>query len=123
MKNVNSTLLIVILWLSGCDIPGKLIIENKSGKDAIYRCEFVEKDSIYEIKLKGEKGKNRSGLFFGFGHNWTDTTIKKYVSAIHKIEIFSISDSIVLWNKEEMYLFFRARRKGFFKDKIEIIIR
>lgn len=114
-----------MLFLSvlGCDIPGKLVIENKSGNDAVYRCEFLKKDSISEFKIKGEKGNNKAGILFGFGHFWTDSTINKYVSSIYKIEILSTSDSIVLSNKEELYLFFKTRRKGVFKDEIKIIIR
>lgn len=120
----NYLLIIFIIYLfSSCDTPGKLLIENKSKDTAIFRCEFSERDSIYEVKLGPAKNENKVIIFFGFGNLWTDERIKEYVSSIKKIEIFSVSDSIILSEYGEKYNFFKNRRKGVLKDEIRIVIR
>lgn len=122
MKILNVIIFISFI-IYGCDVPGKLIIENKSGKDASYRCEFFEKDSVYEVVFNSSKNENIKTIIYGFGNLWSNERIKEYVSSIKMIQIKSISDSLTLLNKEEMYNFFKRRRKGLLKDEIKIVIR
>jgi len=122
MKKKLTAIAFCFFVLTSCDIPGKIIIVNTTSKEATYRCLFSEKDSVIELKIKPDKNHNKSGIFFGFGHRWTNNTIRQYVSTINKIEIFSSQDTLVFTDKEKIYNFFKTRRKGLFKDKIEVII-
>lgn len=114
---------ICFIFLVGCDIPGKIIFENKSRDMASYRCFFSNSDSVIHLQIQAGENKNKHSIFFGFGHKWTDNRIREYVSKIERIEISSISESIFLSDKTDMYNFFRMRRKGAFKDEIRIIIK
>ena len=114
---------VCFILLLGCDIPGKIIVENRTNELAVFRCVFTTKDSVKEIRILPDKDKNTAGLLFGFGHRWSDNVINNYVSNIDTINIFSTYDTLVMVDKKIMFDFFRSRRRGIFKDEIKIVVK
>lgn len=120
---VGISVFLVLGFLGSCDIPGRIVIQNKSGGPAAYR-EFIQQDSlrIFAIELNNERNHNEADIMFGFGHFWNDVAIQEYVQTINKIEIISSGDTLLLSGKKEMFDFFRKRRRGLFKQTIVIKI-
>ena len=59
----------------------------------------------------------------GLGYSWQDSTIREYLKLITKIEITTNKDTVQLTDQEEMFEFFRERRKGSFRQLIKIKIK
>jgi len=60
---------------------------------------------------------------FGFGQFWADYRITECVRGISKIEIITVSDTLILEDKTEMFNYFKKRRRGIFKRMIKIEIK
>ncbi len=132
LKSIFSTyqlsffvMLLTMVVLSSCDVLGVIQFENKSETKATYRIYSITKElqDTTEINLEGRNGKNTSGIIFGFGHTWTDETIRNYVDSIQKIEILTATDTVVMRDKDSMFDYLKKRRKGLFKERINIVLR
>lgn len=124
---MRHTLLIILLLLvlSGCDIPGKIVVSNTSADKIFYREERIIDDSVRTIafELDSQPPGNETMTFFAYGHSWTDETIRKYVASVNRIGIISSTDTLVLTDKNKMFEFLKSRRRGIFKQVIAIKIR
>jgi hypothetical protein len=119
------TLLLLSIVLCNCDVPGFIVLKNRSNAKAIYRYEVIkEPDSVktYTIEIGNGREQNETSMVFGFGYFWTDKRIKEYLSTINKIEIISSTKTVILVDKDEMFKFFKSRRKGLFKNIVKIKI-
>lgn len=116
---------LVALMLTSCDVPGIIHIVNKSPGTAYYIFEMTDGDIVRTdtIELSNVRKKNETNIMFGFGHWWMDESIKAYTAKIEKIEIVSLTDTIRLTDKNEMFKFFMHRRMGVFSNKIHIAIK
>lgn len=116
--------LFILACLYGCDVPAKIQIRNESSGKAVYRYQMADTTTtIRTIEIPNTPGQNQTDIMFGFGQLWTDERITEYVSSINKIEVISVTDTISISDKKEMYQFFRKRRKGLFKDIVLIEIK
>ena len=57
-------------------------------------------------------------ILYGFGYVWTDENIKEDISTISRIEIISKLDTIVLKDQDAIFKYYKAHRKGIFKQTI-----
>lgn len=121
MRNKIVLIFISILFVS-CDIPGRITIKNKSNGKAVYRYEIIQEPDSLKIQTFELKSNSETNIMFGFGHFWTNERITQYLLPINEIEIISSSDTIVLTDKNEMFDFFKKRRRGLFKSTIKIKI-
>jgi hypothetical protein len=126
MSKLITILLILILF--GCDIPGKITIKNISNYPAGYRFEVVEDEklkeyNIYNLSIDSRQKSNEITIMFGFGKHWTDKRIKEYSESLSFLEITTYKDTTNIINKDELFNFFKERRKGLFKQEIKIIIK
>lgn len=133
MKNIFYFILLVCI--TGCDIPGRLVVNNKTASEArfvIYYSlpnNFQDTDTIlprnhhlflscptcpYEnidtilLDIPANQSKD---IFYGFGMFWTNDQVKEYVSYIRRIKIISVRDTTVIKDQGEMYKFLLERRK------------
>lgn len=115
----------LFISLYGCDLPGIITIENISQGDVVYRYEIInngDSTKVHTIEIPKDQELNKVSIMFGFGTLWTDKKIREYIETINSIEVISPTDSIYLTNKEQIYEFYRTRRKGIFKNEIKIRI-
>lgn len=116
----NKVIIIILVSLVACDIPGRIEIVNTSTKNAVYRYISVNKDGKSDSTNIYISGLSGTAILFGFDHNWSDSKINEYLLPVKKIELITQSDTIVFTKKEEMFIFFKEHRKGFLKKTIKI---
>lgn len=119
---------ILLLILNSCDIPGTLIIRNQTKGVVKFRSynsisNTIDTLSINEITISNKEGENQHFIFFGFGQFWTDEKIKQYITDIKRIDILTSNDSITVEGEQNLYEFFKKKRKGIFKNEIRITIK
>lgn len=114
-----------LMLLSGCDVPGKIVVSNTSAGKIFYREERIIDDSVRTtaFELASQPPGNETMTFFAYGHFWTDETIRKYAASVNRIELISSTDTLVLTDKNKMFEFLKSRRRGIFKQVITIKIR
>ncbi len=122
----KAAMLLLALLFAGCDIPGHLLISNKTQEVVTYK-EYASipegSASNFTVILPPIRGKRKLDVLFGFGDFWTDKRIREYLSSVAKIEILSAKDTLVLAEKESMISYFQERRRGVFKQYINITVR
>ena len=121
--NKISCFLLIILC-SGCDIPGKIVIKNKTNDAIIYRYyqkEIAENGGMDTISVH-VPALDEKYIMLGFGNLWTESQLKSYIKNLEKIEFIKGSDTIILKEETEIYNYFKERIRGIHKDKVEIII-
>ena len=126
LKSTKLLPILAIVLFSGCDVPGVIKLENRSDTVAYYN--YYEKNhngqiDTINIEIASLKGSNEELLLFGFGQYWTDNRIKEYVDSIISIEMIASGDTIMLTNKNDMYNYFRERRKGLLKQTVRITLK
>ena len=119
----NKIIYIAILFcLMSCDVPGIIRIENTSGGDAIYITHQQESSTKVDSVRVEIEDQAKKEIILGFGQHWTDDGIRGYLSQINKIQILTKNDTTTMSDKQEMYQYFRKRRKGLFKQILKIKI-
>lgn len=115
---------LITLFL-GCDIPGKILIRNKTEDAVIYR--YYKKETVDNATIDTVSvhipALSEKYIILGFGNLWTESQLKSYVKKLQKIELIKANDTIVLKSETEIYNYFKKRIKGIHKDEIEIIIK
>ncbi len=117
MKKILIAILCSIFY--GCDIPGKILVNNPTAKKheiTMYFKDFYEKRDTIKLEIPPKESK---GILFGFGYLWSDKTIK---DCFEKIEIKSDADTTIISKEDELFYYLKKRRKGLFKDVIKINI-
>lgn len=120
MRNLIYTIVILFL-ITSCDNPGYIEIDNSSDDEVLYLMLKGEQSKMDTIKLI-VPDKQKRKIILGFGVNWTDHGIRDFLSSVNSIELSSKKDTVLMTDKKDMYNFFRQRRKGLSKKKIEIKI-
>jgi hypothetical protein len=122
----------ICFLLLGCDPSKRIQMKNNSGSDAEITWQIKE-DSILkspfylssskELKfhLKTVKPYNEVMMTFGIG-SWTPAVIKNCVDDLESLTIRWGTNEIRLTNEEDISKFLLARRKGFGRSKILILI-
>ena len=113
--------IIIVFSITSCDVPGLIEIDNTSGEEVLFLMLKEEQGELDTIKLIVPDEQKRK-IILGFGTNWTDHGIKYFLSSVNSIQVSSSNDTLLMTNKKEMYTYFRERRKGVSKKKIEIKI-
>ena len=119
----NKVIIIILVSLVACDIPGRIELANTSSKNAVYRYITLNKEGISDTTSIYISGLSGTSILFGFEHNWSDSKINEYLIPFKKIELITQSDTIVYTKKEEMFIFFKKHRKGFLKKTIKIKLK
>ena len=121
----RTLLLLLLLSTGSCDIPGYIVIKNKSEGEAVYRYEVVDEHGSVQtrsIEFKDNRKQDEAHIMLGFGHLWTDERIREYLSTINRIEILSPTDTIVYTDKKAMFDLFRKSRRGVLKNVVRVVI-
>lgn len=114
----------LIMLCIGCDIPGKIVIKNKTADAIIYRYyqkETAENGGMDTISVH-VPALDEKYIMLGFGNLWTESQLESYIENLEKIELIKANDTIILKEKAEIYNYFKKRIRGVHKDKVEIII-
>ena len=102
MKN---KVIIILVSLVACDIPGRIELANTSSKNAVYRYITLNKEGISDTTSIYISGLSGTSILFGFEHNWSDSKINEYLIPFKKIELITQSDTIV-YTKKKRCLYF-----------------
>lgn len=108
--------------MKGCDVPGYLSIQNCTEDDAYYLTYYKSPEGIIDTVILEIKPNETIGKLFGFGQHWTELGINDYLSQINKIEVITNTDTVSMTDKQEMYEYFRKRRRGLFNQIMKIKI-
>jgi len=126
MEKLFLLFIIIFFTFFSCDIPGRIELINLSGADALYVL-YREKEKgqidTLTIEISGIEGKNKVGILSSFGETWTNEKIKEYFGSVQEMQIITTTDTIVFKEKEEMFNYFKERRKGVFNQTIRIKLK
>lgn len=102
-------LICLCLGLSACDVAHSIVVKNKTPEKArlyysVSRPNFT--DTAFTISLAPRKSFS---IFYYFG-NWNDTEMKRVAHEFRRIELASVTDTVVLANYEQIHSFLASRR-------------
>ena len=125
LELVKAIVLVAVI-LTGCDVPGRLVLVNRSGYPSTVRTIMKGEDywnqHVYSLDASGPKRK--SYQMFGFGWNWSDKNIENYVSRIERIDFITKADSTSISGQEPLFDLLRnSRCNGLMKKNVVMKIR
>lgn len=118
-------LVLVAVLLTGCDVPGRLVLVNRSGYPATVRYIMKGEDywnqRVYSLDAGGPK--RNSYQMFGFGHTWSDENIRQYLGDVARIDFVTRTDSTSVADPQDLFELLRSNRKGLSKKAIRLALR
>ena len=125
LQLVKAIVLFAVI-LTGCDVPGRLVLVNRSGYPATVRTIMKGEDHSDQRvdSLDATGPKRKSHQIFGFGWNWSDKNIENYVSRIDRIDIITKADSTSVSGQQPLFDLLRnSRCNGLMKKNAVMKIR
>ncbi len=86
--------------LGSCDIPGYMVVRNKSKDKATFRMYFngkhwYGKDNLL-CNMEASKPLNRALWWGGFSTHWRESQLKPFVDKVKTVEIQTTKDTIIV---------------------------
>ena len=135
MIKINiSTLILILILTTSCDVAKTLSIENSTETDITLRIfqkprneylgnEFFSNKSDTIEHLLTSKGNNSQIKYlYGWGI-WSKNDLKEMHQSINEIKIISNSDTIRLKSKEELSSILPSKRLGLWNNYLKIKIK
>lgn len=125
MKSIKVTVLILIGFsLVGCDIPGRLIIVNKTKQNVeVNLSSFPSSLNEMEMsKIELNKENSRAQFIYGFG-GFSEQDFLDLYETLKEVRIISGADTTVVDEKEKLNTMLPKRRTGLFNSVMKIKIK
>jgi len=110
-------------FYSSCDVPGYLVVQNCTTNKAQYITYFKSQNNVKDTVILEIPVNETKGLLFGLGIGWNNENIRSYISRIDKLEIITRNDTTTLSDDDQLYRFFKRRRRGLFKQGMKIKVK
>jgi len=113
---------LLIVCLTGCDVPGTIEIKNNLNEDIKVSYSFQNTDEDYKPHSNQIKPNEKGLLILGFGTRWDDSFINHYPIEIIDTVYLNVGETIYYCSspKCKKMLFNTANRKS--KRKMTITI-
>ena len=109
-------------FASGCDIPGRLVIVNRTPNEIVlrYNSEFQSLTEVHgtELRVSNKRKERVKTILFGFGHTWTDESIADFAHILGFLEIEVNDKKTMLSDEKEIIDFLKSKRKGLMNREI-----
>lgn len=117
MKRSVGVLLCALLLFAACDIPGQLIIKNRSGSEASLR--FYPRDSTitpFTLELSASGDGSKRILHYGFGQWFVGQQLEEHVQRFRRVDIITQRDSMSLTDTAQFRTWYVEGRRGMAKS-------
>lgn len=107
-------------FVMGCDVPGYLEVHNKTDEVVRYVAYPDLSEGATDTVALEVPPRDVRGIMFAFGEHWTDERIREYIARVERIEVKEPSGTVTLRGEGELFAYYRARRRGLFKQGVVI---
>lgn len=113
MNRVVGVLLSTLSLLVACDIPGRLVIKNKSGAEARVRF-YPHKPEAFPFTLDllaAGQGSTRE-VIYGFGQWFVGRQLEEHIVRFRQVDIITQRDSISITDTAQFRTWYTEGRRG-----------
>lgn len=112
------------LVVLGCDVPGQLVIKNRSGSEAKVR--FYPRDEAIApftlgLAASGDGSKRRIG--YGFGQWFVGRQLEEHIQRFRRVDIITQGDSLSIEDTAQFRNWYVEGRRGLAKSTCVWVLR
>ena len=117
-------IIIVCQLFTSCDIPGRLIIVNKTNNEVKVNLSTFP-SGIAEVDMSAielTKEQPRREFYYGFG-GFSEQEFEVLTESFNEVQIISATDTLKFVDKTTLKKMLPKKRTGLFKSKMKIVIK
>ena len=117
-------IIIVCQLFTSCDIPGRLIIVNKTNNKVKVNLSTFP-SGITEVDMSAielTKEQPRREFYYGFG-GFSEQEFEVLTESFNEVQIISATDTLKFVDKTTLKKMLPKKRTGLFKSKMKIVIK
>lgn len=106
-------LLSSVIFMVSCDIPGRLVLKNKSGAEARVRFHPREAEATpFALDLSPDGEGLKREVIYGFGRWFVDRQLEEHIQRYRQVDIITQHDSISITDTAVFRRWYTEGRRG-----------